>query len=284
MADAGFFRGTSTDQDRRFSDKETKLLKSMKFPPSFEKKVDMRKVNLQVLRPWITQKVTELVGLEDELVVEYAMGLLEDESQPTPDPRKMQINLTGFLTKSTSAFMTALWSLLLEAQASPAGIPQSFVDAKKAEMRNANKGDEKMFEERARRSFTLTRSLSGSRSRSRSRTPPVRRGAGSPSTSRRRPVSPSGIPTRRPLSPLLAPRKRSPPSQRPPRRRSSPSHHRSRPRSPSPSRSISRSRSRSRSPRRPTKRQRTTRASPSPGPGSRRGPSSRRGEGGRRRG
>ena len=42
----------------------------------------MRKVNLQVMRPWIANKVTELVGFEDEVVVEYAMGLLEDPSQP----------------------------------------------------------------------------------------------------------------------------------------------------------------------------------------------------------
>lgn len=109
MADAGFFKGTSTDQDRRFSDKETKLLKSMKFPPQFDKKVcrcrcsipvasrfnrppahtwqvDMRKVNLQVIRPWITKKVVELVGFEDEVVVEYAMGLLEDQSKPVSCP------------------------------------------------------------------------------------------------------------------------------------------------------------------------------------------------------
>jgi hypothetical protein len=36
---AGFFKGTSADQDRRFSDKEVKLLKSMKFPAEFDKKV-----------------------------------------------------------------------------------------------------------------------------------------------------------------------------------------------------------------------------------------------------
>ena len=47
--------------------------------------------------------------------------------------------------------MTALWTLLLEAQDSPAGIPRSFVEEKKAEMRNANKGDEKVLEERERR-------------------------------------------------------------------------------------------------------------------------------------
>ena len=37
--DTGFFKGTSADQDRRFSDKELKLLKTMKFPPEFDKKV-----------------------------------------------------------------------------------------------------------------------------------------------------------------------------------------------------------------------------------------------------
>lgn len=45
-------------------------------------KVDMRKVNLNVIRPWIAKKIVELVGFEDEVVVEYAMGLLEDKQQP----------------------------------------------------------------------------------------------------------------------------------------------------------------------------------------------------------
>ncbi|TCD66924.1 hypothetical protein EIP91_000763 [Steccherinum ochraceum] len=148
---AGFFKGTSADQDRRFSDKELKLLKSMKFPPEFDKKVDMRKVNLQVIRPWVVKKVVELVGFEDEVVVEYAMGLLEDDSQPTPDPRKMQINLTGFLTTHTPTFMAALWNLLLEAQESPAGVPKTFVEQKKEEMRQARAGDTRAFEERDRR-------------------------------------------------------------------------------------------------------------------------------------
>lgn len=36
---SGFFKGTSTDQDRRFSDKEVMLLKTLKFPPEFNEKV-----------------------------------------------------------------------------------------------------------------------------------------------------------------------------------------------------------------------------------------------------
>jgi serine/arginine repetitive matrix protein 1 len=50
----------------------------------------MRKVNLQVIRPWVAKKVVELVGFEDEVLVEYAMGLLEDESQPVnTDPSSL---------------------------------------------------------------------------------------------------------------------------------------------------------------------------------------------------
>ena len=63
----------------------------------------------------------------------------------------MQINLTGFLTDSTPAFMVALWNLLIEAQASPAGIPRSFVEEKKEEMRRAKEGDTRALAERDRR-------------------------------------------------------------------------------------------------------------------------------------
>ncbi len=56
-------------------------------------KVDMRKVNLQVLRPWIVKKVVELLGFEDEVVVEYAMGLLEDKVDPVRSMSFLQILL-----------------------------------------------------------------------------------------------------------------------------------------------------------------------------------------------
>lgn len=75
-------KGTTAEQDSRFSDKDARLLKTMKFDPVLDKKVDMRKVNLGVMRPWVTKRVVELVGLEDEVVVEYAMELLEDKSNP----------------------------------------------------------------------------------------------------------------------------------------------------------------------------------------------------------
>jgi len=63
MDGGGFFRGTSQEQDSRFSDKEKKMIKSMKFPEEFNIKVDMKKVKLDVIKPWITKKNYGLVGL-----------------------------------------------------------------------------------------------------------------------------------------------------------------------------------------------------------------------------
>ena len=40
MADGGFFRGTSAEQDARFLDKQKKLRKQMKFEPILETKVN----------------------------------------------------------------------------------------------------------------------------------------------------------------------------------------------------------------------------------------------------
>ncbi|KAL9544428.1 hypothetical protein MBANPS3_007633 [Mucor bainieri] len=124
--------GTSADQDSRFSNKEKKLLKSMSFPPEFDQKVDMKKVNLDVIKPWISNRITELLGFEDEVVIDYTCSLLEEKDQ---DPKRMQINLTGFLESKTQAFLSELWNLLLSAQNSVGGIPTEFIEQKKQELR-----------------------------------------------------------------------------------------------------------------------------------------------------
>ncbi|KAI9366524.1 PWI domain-containing protein, partial [Pilaira anomala] len=110
---------------------EKKLLKSMSFPPEFDQKVDMKKVNLDVIKPWISNRITELLGLEDEVVIDYTCSLLEEKDQ---DPKRMQINLTGFLEGNTKKFITELWNLLLSAQSSVGGIPAVFIEQKKEEL------------------------------------------------------------------------------------------------------------------------------------------------------
>ena len=39
--------------------------------------VDMSKVNLDTIKPWITQRVTDLLGIEDDVIVEFIFNLLE---------------------------------------------------------------------------------------------------------------------------------------------------------------------------------------------------------------
>ncbi|CAG8642269.1 15837_t:CDS:2 [Acaulospora morrowiae] len=148
MGDGGFFKGTSLEQDSRFSDKQKKLLKSMNFPIEFNRKVDVKKVNMSVIKPWIAQKIVDLLGGEDEVVVNYVFGLLEE---PDLDPRMMQINLTGFLEKNAPIFVTELWNLLLSAQDSESGIPNIFLEQKMKEIREKKEEDERIMKEIRRR-------------------------------------------------------------------------------------------------------------------------------------
>ena len=39
----------------------------------------MTKVNLDVIKPWVTNRVTELLGIEDEVLIEYIFNMLESE-------------------------------------------------------------------------------------------------------------------------------------------------------------------------------------------------------------
>lgn len=76
---------------------DAKLLKSTKFPPEFNQKVDMQKVNLQVMKKsvssphqrasqypltqspyrWIAGKISEILGNEDDVVIELCFNLME---------------------------------------------------------------------------------------------------------------------------------------------------------------------------------------------------------------
>ena len=92
-----------------------------------------------MIKPWITKRVTELLGFEDEVVINLAISQLEDQNINNPIcPKHMQINLTGkfimcrslhckkgFLERNAEVFMKELWNLLLSAQESEGGIVSS---------------------------------------------------------------------------------------------------------------------------------------------------------------
>ncbi|ETS63133.1 hypothetical protein PaG_02911 [Moesziomyces aphidis] len=179
MGDSSY-KGVSASQDSRFTDKEASLLRKLKFPRHFDTKVDMHKVELSVMKPWIARRITELLGFEDEVVLEYAVGMLEEGRYP--DAKKMQIQLTGFLEASTAEFMAELWELLISAQASPGGVPQRFVEEKKQELRSKREEGERVVRE-ARERATRAAQAAGSSNDAQSAKRRSRWDAGAPSDS-----------------------------------------------------------------------------------------------------
>ncbi|KAL8997322.1 MAG: hypothetical protein Q9188_006357 [Gyalolechia gomerana] len=111
---------------------DAKLLKQTKFPPEFSQKVDMKKVNVEVMKKWIAGKISEILGSEDDVVIELCFNLLEGSR--FPDIKVLQIQLTGFLDKDTPRFCKELWNLCLSAQSNPQGVPKELLEAKKLEL------------------------------------------------------------------------------------------------------------------------------------------------------
>lgn len=46
---------------------------------SISLQVDMTKVRLEVIKPWVTEKITTILGIEDDVVIEYVFNQLEAE-------------------------------------------------------------------------------------------------------------------------------------------------------------------------------------------------------------
>ncbi|KAJ5884867.1 hypothetical protein N7495_009377 [Penicillium taxi] len=103
-----------------------------KFPPEFNKKVDMKKVSIEVIKKWIAGQIFEILRSEDDVVTELCFGLLEGSR--FPDIKALQIQLTGFLDKDTPKFCQELWQLCLDAQETPTGVPKKLLEAKKLEL------------------------------------------------------------------------------------------------------------------------------------------------------
>jgi len=139
-------KGTASVPDTRALNK---ALKKANFPANFSIKVSLKKVNKPVLTQWIEQRITAILGFEDDIVQSTAVNLFlptppEDGNQNVVvDPKTAQIDMAGFLGDEQAAkFASELWGLLLDAQASPMGIPKKLLDEKKKELAAAKQQSE----------------------------------------------------------------------------------------------------------------------------------------------
>jgi hypothetical protein len=96
-----------------------KLIGKTKFPANFKEKVNMSKVNMETMAPWIQSEVEKYVGFDDDVLVGYVQSQLVPPDGSPVDPRAVQMNLMGFLEKHTSTFMAELCALTLAPTLAP---------------------------------------------------------------------------------------------------------------------------------------------------------------------
>mmetsp|Transcript_39547 Transcript_39547/g.157076 ORF Transcript_39547/g.157076 Transcript_39547/m.157076 type:complete len:92 (-) Transcript_39547:2812-3087(-) len=78
------------------------------------KRVDVSKVQLDVFRPWVQERIEKILGFEDEVVINFVMSLLEQNEET--EKKELNSNLKGFLEAGTADFVDELWELLSEAE------------------------------------------------------------------------------------------------------------------------------------------------------------------------
>jgi hypothetical protein len=88
----------------QWTDKDDKLLRTMSFPAILSTPVDASKIRIEVLRDWVERTITALLGVEDDICIEYVFELLQAPSPDgkTLDGKKICIMLTGFLVRAFS--------------------------------------------------------------------------------------------------------------------------------------------------------------------------------------
>ncbi|KAH9815661.1 splicing coactivator [Teratosphaeria destructans] len=125
---------TSTDamSAKLVTDVDQRRLRTTKFPDEFSTKVDMRKVNIDVIKKWAKDEIEKILNAEDDVVVDLVNNLIEGERYP--NIKQLQISLSGFLDKDAPRFCLELWKLCISAQANAAGIPKELLEAKKMEL------------------------------------------------------------------------------------------------------------------------------------------------------
>ena len=100
--------------------------------------VDMNKVNLDTIKPWITTRVNQLLGVDDDVV--YSRVCLQPPLELAVPRPKGHADQRDWLTRNARIFMQELWGLLASAQENIGGIPAVFLEQKKKIIRQKKVG------------------------------------------------------------------------------------------------------------------------------------------------
>jgi hypothetical protein len=57
---------------------DRKMLQKTKFPPEFDRKVDMEKVNVPVIKKWVADEIARLLNDDDDVLTDTISNVLEE--------------------------------------------------------------------------------------------------------------------------------------------------------------------------------------------------------------
>jgi PWI domain len=185
---AGYFRGTSNEEDYRFV-KTKKAVQTL--PSEFSLVVDVTKVNKASLMSYVSTQLEKILGIKDEIVESLVVDFL-DEKNSVFNPVSICETVQGFSNAAdamsfTCSLMRFLHSESMKEQAptAPNIVPRSSI----VPPVSIQPGSQAIFN-RSKESRDGSRGFSR-KSRSRSRSPGDRNRTGSASRPHRRPSSSS---------------------------------------------------------------------------------------------
>jgi serine/arginine repetitive matrix protein 1 len=140
-----FSRGAATfaKRPRAASSAHAKLADALKVT------IDVGKVDLDAIKPWISREITALLGVEDEVLIGMIAVLLE-EREIHKNGAHVYAQLESFLEKQTETFCARLWELLASAQANAGkhgrakGVPSEFMKDAEAQRKREDAAYERM--------------------------------------------------------------------------------------------------------------------------------------------
>lgn len=75
--------GTTVEQDGRWGKSDDKLIAKMekagKISRIMETKVDLKKVNIEIISKWVQERIIEILGFEDEITINMVINHLQAE-------------------------------------------------------------------------------------------------------------------------------------------------------------------------------------------------------------
>ena len=73
---------------------DEKALKATKFPPEFNKRVDMGKVNKDIIRNWMAKKLPQIMGMDDDIIIDMVYNYIDDNKSVRPNLLAITVAIT----------------------------------------------------------------------------------------------------------------------------------------------------------------------------------------------